>query len=234
MKLAEAIKDKVDHVQRPRSNRTFFVDDMVFTPDGGQLVSGAVDEMVRIWDVASKKKSGMLDGPKNKVTSVSVSFSPDGKLLASGSMDETVRIWDVGSGEEVAVLEGNLGCINSVAFSPDGKFIAASSTDQVVRTWDVGQKQIVRVLVGHSGPVNRISYCPDGKFIVSAADDLAVKVWNVETGAAHRTLCGHHRQRGHGGGRVARCPPHRLWLRRHDRCAVGRPVWSSDKHALRT
>lgn len=65
---------------------------MVFSPDGKRLVSGSVDETVKIWDVASGQETLTLNEHKNKVCSVA--FSPDGKQLVSGSLDNTVKLWD--------------------------------------------------------------------------------------------------------------------------------------------
>ena len=62
-----------------------------FSPDGKQLVSGSLDETVRLWDVETGACVRTLEG--HRYTVRSVSFSPDGRLLASGSYDTTVRLW---------------------------------------------------------------------------------------------------------------------------------------------
>jgi WD40 repeat protein len=65
---------------------------LAFAPHGRTL-AGAIDETVRLWDVATGESVASLTGHQGKVHCLV--FSPDGKLLASGGHDQTVRLWDV-------------------------------------------------------------------------------------------------------------------------------------------
>ena len=65
-----------------------------FSPDGKQLVSGSLDETVRLWDVETGACVKTLEGHGDDVNNVC--FSPDGRMVASGSMDPNhpiVRLW---------------------------------------------------------------------------------------------------------------------------------------------
>ena len=64
---------------------------MSFSPDGKQLVSGSLDNTMRLWDAATGACVKTLEGHRGEV--LSVCFSPDGRLLASGSCDKMVRLW---------------------------------------------------------------------------------------------------------------------------------------------
>ena len=64
-----------------------------FSPDGKQLVSGSLDETVRLWDVETGACVRTLEGHDSTV--LSVRFSPNGRRVASGSDDRTVRLWVV-------------------------------------------------------------------------------------------------------------------------------------------
>jgi len=63
------------------------------TPDGKQIVSGSVDDTVRVWDLASGQLVRTLTGHTNIVEAVAV--TPDGKQIVSGSADHTVRVWNL-------------------------------------------------------------------------------------------------------------------------------------------
>ena len=63
---------------------------VAFSPDGQKLVSGPMDNSIRLWRV--------LDGALLSTLSyadaiVSVAFSPDGQTLASGSTNGSVQLW---------------------------------------------------------------------------------------------------------------------------------------------
>jgi WD40 repeat protein len=68
---------------------------LAFRPDGRILASGGDDRSIRLWDVATGKKTVPLMGHTDKVRAVA--FSPDGQTLASGSSDGTIKLWQLPS-----------------------------------------------------------------------------------------------------------------------------------------
>src|SRR5206468_4258081 len=53
-----------------------------FSPDGKHIVSGSLDQTVKVWDAATGQEILSLRGHTGAVTSVC--FSPDGKRILSG------------------------------------------------------------------------------------------------------------------------------------------------------
>jgi len=96
------------------------VKSVAFSPDGHRIVSGGVDQRVRVWDAASGQQIGQpLTGHTDPV--LSVAFSPDGTRIVSGGGDKTVRVWDAVTGRPVGQpLTGHTDPVFGVAFSPDG------------------------------------------------------------------------------------------------------------------
>ncbi|KIN96361.1 hypothetical protein M404DRAFT_82641, partial [Pisolithus tinctorius Marx 270] len=111
---------------------------VAFSPDGKRIVSGLLDNTVRVWDAERGVQiSSPLEGHTWSVTSVA--FSPDRKRIriVSGSEDNTVRVWDAERGMQIgSPLEGHTEPVDSVAFSPDGKRMVSGSWDKTVRVWD--------------------------------------------------------------------------------------------------
>jgi WD40 repeat protein len=56
-------------------------------------VTGCHDDLVQVWDVATRKGLGPPFQHEDKVWKVA--FSPDGKSLLTGSGDHTARLWQV-------------------------------------------------------------------------------------------------------------------------------------------
>jgi WD40 repeat protein len=160
-----------------------------FSPDGRRLASGADDNTVVVWDLASGQPAIALKGHTHQV--FSVSFSPDGRRLASGSADNTVMVWDLATGRLARTLKGHKRSVMSVGFSPDGRRLASGSADDTVVVWDLATGQRARTLKGHTGSVESVSFSPDGRSLASGSVDNTVKVWDVASGQPARTFKGH-------------------------------------------
>jgi WD40 repeat protein len=75
----------------PRATATGHISKLtriVFSPDGTQLVTAALDDLVKVWTVDSGNELASLGGHTQNLWALAM--SPDGKTLVSGSGDETV------------------------------------------------------------------------------------------------------------------------------------------------
>ena len=111
------------------------VTSVAFSNDGTQIVSGSVDETVRVWDVSTATELKILSGHTSWVNSVA--FSNDGAHIVSGSSDKSVRVWNASTGAELKVLNGHTGGVNSVVYSKDGARIVSGSDNTYIQVWDV-------------------------------------------------------------------------------------------------
>jgi WD40 repeat protein len=159
------------------------------SPDGKVVASGANDQRLRLWDVASGKPlHRALLGHSATITSVA--FSPDGKNIVTGDADGLVMVWDTTkprskawdmkvSDYEMRLRASNAGEIGSVAYSQDGRFLlAAGGVENSMQLWDARNgSQIGLGIKAHASTVRQAKFTPDGQFFISAGDDKNPLLW---------------------------------------------------------
>ncbi|GAA3084190.1 caspase, EACC1-associated type [Streptosporangium carneum] len=142
-----------------RAQDTSHAASLSFNEDGSRLGAAyASEDVVRIWDVASKKVVFSLP----HVGAVrSVDFAAKGNSIATGGNDGVVRVWPldafpVGVHSDIA---------NTVSFSPDGKTLASTGLD-ALRVWRVsGGTALRKAAVGQGQTSDALSvtlFGPDG------------------------------------------------------------------------
>lgn len=104
-----------------------------YSPDGRSIVTASDDGTARIWDAATGRQIGLLDGG-GRVTNAA--FAPLGRRIATASDDGTISIWDAVTDLPIKVLSGHRQLVDTAAFSPDGRFIVSASDDGTARIWD--------------------------------------------------------------------------------------------------
>ncbi len=93
---------------------------IAWSPIDPILASGGNDHRVRLWDAATGKETGVLEGHAREISMVR--FFPGGQRLASASYDTTIRIWDVATQQAVDSPISNYDAVHQLAgaYSSDG------------------------------------------------------------------------------------------------------------------
>jgi WD40 repeat protein len=129
---------------------------LAFSPDGRWLVSasgtiefrerggGAVDPMIRLWDVTTGRVVRALRGPGG---AGGVAFSPDGHWLAVGG--SVIQLWEMPRGRLAGVLRPPrpVHGTGRVQFTADGRWVLAGCGQGALCLWSVETRTLGASLV---------------------------------------------------------------------------------------
>lgn len=162
---------------------------VAYSPDGKHIVSGARDNIIRLWNAVTGEPEAELTGHSSWVTSVA--FSPDGAHIASASGDRTICSWNPETGEFESQLKVHPTFVRSVSFSPDGRHGVSGLNENSICIWNTVTAESEVELKGHSNWVESVAFSSNGKYVVSGSHDHTVRVWNSVTGYPEANLKGH-------------------------------------------
>lgn len=137
-----------------------------FIPNGTQVVTGSVDGLIEVWDIASPLPIKTIHAHHYsrwmpKIPSITI--SPNGQWMASASSDCTAKLFDLDPGNTAPTMTfAHSEPVVAVAFSPDGSHVATATTS-VIRLWDVAKgTEISRLQSSTKVQIRQIVFSPDG------------------------------------------------------------------------
>jgi WD40 repeat protein len=145
---------------------------------GNSLISGALDDTIRIWDVKTTQPTYSL--PRRHGDCNAIAVTNAGDFIATAGTNNTIRIFETVSGKETTTAQGPQAGLVALVPSPDRKRLAGATLSGQILVWDT--------LTGHLSMEWRttqtgdfqLAWSPDGKTLVSAAD--TVRFWNPASG----------------------------------------------------
>ena len=140
---------------------------VLFSPDGRTVAVFSWDNVVQLWDAATRKLRTTVQVESE--LSKSAAFSSDGLFFASAWQNDTIRLWDVFTGALLGTFVGHKQPVFSVAFSPDGRTLASSGDDSTVRLWNVATQQELLVVRRLGETLTSVLFSPDGRLLLGGA-----------------------------------------------------------------
>jgi phospholipase A-2-activating protein len=148
-------------------------------PEGG-IVSGGMDTLVIVWNLATGENVQTLKGHNLQVTGITL----DDSEIVSSSVDCTLRRWR--GGQQVEVWEAHKSAIQAIIKLPSGELVTGSS-DSTLKLWK--GKTCTRTFAGHTDTVRGLGVMP-GLGILSASHDGTIRLWAM-SGEVLMDLVGH-------------------------------------------
>ncbi len=182
---------------------------VAFLPDGKAVLTVSLDDIVRLWDLATGKEIRRVGGQPAGNRSVvgiiggrfvfrhsgfNVALAPQGKTLAVAGPDNVIQIWDMPSGKKLRSIPTPTTRPNMLLFSPDGKTLAGRSGMSSVSLWDAAAgKELWQITIpvknGGSASINGMAFSPDNKVLAAGVTifeggkgAFAVKSWDAASG----------------------------------------------------
>lgn len=149
---------------------------LAFLPDGGNLLSGGIDNSLRVWNLKTGKLRRTLDNHKAPVVDLAVRPAQDGlPMIASAGEDKTIRFWQPTIGRLVRFARLPSAPL-AIAWTLDGRRLCASCRDGHLRIVDPDTVEIVADLPALDGWAYSLAVTRDGKHAIVAGEQSQVVV----------------------------------------------------------
>jgi len=174
------------------NNHTQEICGLQWSPDGKLLASGANDNTLNVWDMASTSATTaqQTSSGVNEVTTPlhslcehmaavkAVSWCPwQRNVLASGggTVDRHIRIWNATTGSCLNSLD-TMGQISGILWSNTYKELICSHGNQMT-IWKYPSMTRETELNGHVGRILNITSSPNGVYVATAGSDETLRLW---------------------------------------------------------
>lgn len=142
------------------------------------VVSGAADNTLRVWNVNREDSLHTLEGHAGAISAVYFNEL----RIVSASADATVRVWDTATGAPTNTLHHDRS-VECVLFE-EARIISGGS-DRRIKLWDLRSGQTTSTYAGHNAPVVQV-LAAGANFVSRGLDNT--QLWRPAAAAAIATL----------------------------------------------
>jgi eukaryotic-like serine/threonine-protein kinase len=158
---------------------------MLFTPDGGRLITSCNANELLVWNVADGGLLARLPGHDSNV--IAAAMSPDGSRIATGTVSGHIHVWNADAYTCEQTLIGHTAAVSSLVFRDD-ETLASGSLDGMVRFWPIAAAEPLAVLPDIRG-MSAAVFRPDGRQLaVAPRNHGGIQIWDPRTVRRIHTL----------------------------------------------
>ena len=154
---------------------------MDFDAPWGTLVTAALDDTVRVWDLNAGRCIGLLEGHLSSVRCLQV----EENIVATGSKDATIRLWDL-SKADYEPMDNRINKANGEEEEEDGLAFENSADAPPAPPPTIMRDCPLFSLESHVDEVTAIHF--RGETLVSGSTDKTLRQWDLVKGRCVQTL----------------------------------------------
>lgn len=157
---------------------------MDFDVPFGTMVTAALDDTMRVWDLNAGRCVGMLEGHLSSVRCIQIHDN----IVASGSNDATIRLWDLNQADYPQPQPSSSihTSDEQSQTSPDDPDVFASETPQSPPNPSTMADCPLYTLSSHVAEITALHF--QGNTLISGSADKTLRQWDLETGRCVQTL----------------------------------------------
>jgi WD40 repeat protein len=156
-----------------------------FSWNGDKLVSGSLDETIRVWNFSTDRSSRIISNAHSGGVR-HVKFTADDRRIISCGHDGNVKLWDLKTLELLHVWSGHRSFVQSFDFNLRGDRLISCGDDKTIRIWDLldfssGENLELEILRDiHSAWIRDVCFHPNSDLFASCGEDGLVCLWSLE------------------------------------------------------
>ena len=138
------------------------VHSIAVSPDGRYALSGAMDNVLKQWDLVTGREMKTFRGHTEYINAIAI--SRDGKYAASASADNTILLWEIQTGRAVKTFR-DVNSVTAVIFSPGGD-VVTGNYNGAVKIWNIHTGSHRELKNDFRGEVLGLMFLQGGKQLV--------------------------------------------------------------------
>ncbi|MEB3831366.1 WD40 repeat domain-containing protein [Phormidium sp. CCY1219] len=146
---------------------------IALTPNARTLVSGHLDNRVKVWNLLNGTLVRTLEAGEFGFVVEALAISPDGQRVAAGTYRQ-FTLWDLQSGQrqQTVALPDAFQYVYDLAFTPDGRAIASTS-EAGTQLWDIATGRPIATAIA---PARYLTFAADRTLLLGGD---RIQIWQI-------------------------------------------------------